>query len=149
VSALLWFLFGLGIMVLELVQPGFIVIFFGIGAWITALVVWLGGVESLNIQLLVFLISSILSLLALRKWLQSTLQGHVSETEVSESKLDDFLGHKAKVTTDVSPDTADGRVEFRGTEWSATAKAPIPAGTTVRIVSKKNLTLGVEPINRT
>ena len=58
VSALLWFLFGLGIMVLELVQPGFIVIFFGIGAWVTALLVWLGVLQSLNAQLLAFLASS-------------------------------------------------------------------------------------------
>jgi len=148
VSALWWFLFGLAIAVLELVQPGFIVIFFAIGAWVTALVVWLGGAESLNAQLLVFLFSSVASLLALRKWLQSTLQGHVSEKELSDSKLDDFLGHKAKVTSDISPDTSDGRVEFRGTEWTATARESIPSGTTVRIVSKKNLTLGVEPVNR-
>jgi len=36
VSALLWFLLGLGVMALELVLPGFVIIFFGIGAWITA-----------------------------------------------------------------------------------------------------------------
>ena len=147
-SALLWFLLGLGVMALELVLPGFVIIFFGIGAWVTALVVWLGLASSFNAQLLVFLAGSLASLFALRRWLQGTLQGHVSEKELSESELDDFVGHKAKVTAAISPDTTEGRVEFRGTDWTATSKAPIAANTTVRIVWKKNLTLGVEPVTR-
>jgi membrane protein implicated in regulation of membrane protease activity len=134
-------------MVVELALPGFVVIFFGIGAWITALFVWLGLLETLNAQLLVFLGASVLSLVALRSWLQRTLQGRVTERELSESRLDDFVGHKAKVTVAISPDSDDGRVEFRGTEWAATAKVAIAAEATVRIVSKDNLTLRVVPIN--
>jgi membrane protein implicated in regulation of membrane protease activity len=148
VSALLWFVLGLVVMALELFLPGFVLVFFGIGAWITALVVWLGLVHGFNGQLFVFLGGSLASLFALRRWLQGTLQGHVSEKELSESKLDDFVGHKAKVTTAISPDTSEGRVEFRGTQWKATSKTSIAADTTVRIVWKKNLTLGVEPITR-
>jgi membrane protein implicated in regulation of membrane protease activity len=45
------------------------------------------------------------------------------------------------------PDTTEGRVDFRGTEWTARARAPVSAGTTVRILAKDNLTLRVEPVN--
>lgn len=145
-SALWWFLIGLGVMLVELALPGFVIIFFGIGAWITALFVWLGFLESLNAQLIAFLGASIVSLVALRGWLQRTLQGRVSDQELSETRLDDFIGHKAKVTVAISPDTTDGRVDFRGTEWAATAKVAIASDATVRIVSKNNLTLRVEPI---
>ncbi len=144
-SALWWFLIGLGIMLVELALPGFVIIFFGIGAWITALFAWLGVLDSLNAQLLAFVGTSIVSLLALRGWLQRTLQGRVSDTELSDTRLDDFIGHKAKVTVAISPDST-GRVDFRGTGWPASAKVAIPAEATVRIVSKDNLTLRVEPI---
>lgn len=145
-SALWWFLIGLGIMLVELALPGFVIIFFGIGAWITALFAWLGVLDSLNAQLLGFVGASLASLLALRGWLQRTLQGRVSDTELSDTRLDDFIGNKAKVTVAISPDSTDGRVDFRGTQWAASAKVAIPAEATVRIVSKNNLTLRVEPI---
>ena len=121
-SALWWFLIGLGIMVLELALPGFIVIFFGIGAWITAAAAALNLTTTLNGQLVVFLTTSIASVLVLRRWLQGTLMGRVTRQTVSETKLDDFVGHKAKVTVALSPETAGGRVEFRGTEWTASTR---------------------------
>lgn len=145
-SALWWFLIGLGVMLVELALPGFVIIFFGIGAWITALFVWLGVLESLNAQLLGFVGASIVSLLALRGWLQKTMQGRVSDTELSDTRLDDFIGNKAQVTVAITPDSTEGRVDFRGTQWAASAKVAIPAEATVRIVSKDNLTLRVEPI---
>ena len=145
-SAMWWFLIGLGIMLVELALPGFVIIFFGIGAWITAFLVWVGVLDSLNAQLLAFVGASIASLLALRGWLQRTLQGRVSDEELSETGLDDFIGHKAKVSVAISPDSTEGRVDFRGTGWAASARVAIPAEVTVRIVSKDNLTLQVEPI---
>ncbi len=145
-SALWWFLIGLGIMLVELALPGFVIIFFGIGAWITALFAWLGVLDSLNAQLLGFVGASLASLLALRGWLQRTFQGRVSDTELSDTRLDDFIGRKATVTVAISPDSTEGRVDFRGTQWAASAKVAIPAEATVRIVSKDNLTLRVEPI---
>ena len=145
-SAMWWFLIGLGIMLVELALPGFVIIFFGIGAWITAFLVWVGVLDSLNAQLLAFVGASIVSLLALRGWLQRTLQGRVSDEELSETGLDDFIGHKAKVSVAISPDSTEGRVDFRGTGWAASARVAIPAEVTVRIVSKDNLTLQVEPI---
>lgn len=141
-----WFLIGLGIMLVELALPGFVIIFFGIGAWITAFLVWVGVLDSLNAQLLAFVGASIASLLALRGWLQRTVQGRVSDEELSETGLDDFIGHKAKVSVAISPDSTEGRVDFRGTGWAASARVAIPAEVTVRIVSKDNLTLQVEPI---
>ena len=39
---LVWFLFGLALMLGEIVTPGFVLIFFGIGAWLISLLLWLG-----------------------------------------------------------------------------------------------------------
>jgi len=35
--AVIWFLIGLGLLLLELVLPGLVILFFGAGAWVTAL----------------------------------------------------------------------------------------------------------------
>jgi hypothetical protein len=66
-SDLLWFVAGLVLMLVELAVPRFIVLFFGLGAWITAVVVALGVVDSLSVQLIIFLVSSIIALLLLKK----------------------------------------------------------------------------------
>jgi len=66
-SELLWFVVGLVFMLAELALPGFVIIFFGIGAWVTAVCVALGIVDSFNGQLAIFLISSILTLVLFRK----------------------------------------------------------------------------------
>ena len=123
-------------------------IFFGIGAWLVALLSYLGAISALNTQLLVFLTTSVASLLLLRRWLRNTLQGRVTEAEDSDESLDDFAGRNAKVVVAISPDTDDGRVEFRGTQWTATAEESISEGETVLILTKDNLTLLVAPINK-
>ncbi len=143
-----WFVIGLGFMVVELMGPGFFLIFFSIGALLTALLSYLGAISALNTQLLVFLTTSIASLLLLRRWLRRTLQGRVTEAEASEEALDDFAGKKAKVVVAISPDTGEGRVEYRGTQWTATAEEPISEGKTVLILAKENLTLRVKPTDK-
>jgi inner membrane protein len=66
-SDLLWFVVGLVLMLAELGLNRFVIVFFGIGAWITAICVALGIANAFIVQLLIFLPSSVVSLLALRK----------------------------------------------------------------------------------
>lgn len=66
-SELYWFLLGLALLLSELILPGFVIMFFGIGAWITALCILLGITENFNVQLLIFLGSSLLTLVLFRK----------------------------------------------------------------------------------
>ena len=89
-SDLWWFVIGLGFMVAELVMPGFFLLFFGIGAWLTAVLSYLGAISALNTQLLVSLTTSIVSLLLLRRWLRTTFQGKA--TEAGPSAMDRFRG---------------------------------------------------------
>ena len=67
------------------------------------------------------------------------------EREVSDSPNDEFSGKLATVTDAVAPNKP-GRVEFCGTTWKAESVAALPAGASVRIVGKKNLTLKVEAV---
>mgnify|MGYP007118357041 CR=1 FL=1 len=41
-AELLWFLVGLILLLSELALPGFVIVFFGVGAWVTAVLVGFG-----------------------------------------------------------------------------------------------------------
>ncbi|MCK4689902.1 MAG: NfeD family protein, partial [Candidatus Marinimicrobia bacterium] len=66
---LIWFLLGLVMLLMEFVLPGLIIFFFGVGACIVALICLILPI-SLNLQLVIFIISSVILLLTLRKWLK-------------------------------------------------------------------------------
>ena len=67
-AAVIWFIIGFILFILEFVVPGLILFFFGLGAWVVALVSLFYDL-SLNEQLIIFVITSVLSILLLRKWI--------------------------------------------------------------------------------
>jgi len=138
--AVIWFLIGLGLLLLELLLPGLVIFFFGAGAWVTALVCALADI-SLNFQILIFLVASLLGLVLLRKYLKKRF---FSRKEVeAEDQLEEFIGRKAQVLEDFSDGT--GPVEFKGTRWTARCGEPLTKGMWVTIVQKDSLTLIVKP----
>jgi membrane protein implicated in regulation of membrane protease activity len=145
-AELFWFVVGLVLLLAELALPGFVVIFFGIGAWITALAVAAGLVESLTMQLVVFLVSSLVCLILFRRQGQRYFRGKVSGVLRPDESLDDIRGERAVVTTDIAPHSLTGKVEYHGTTWMAEADSPIPSGTVVEIVDRTNLVLKVKPV---
>ncbi|MDD3096039.1 MAG: NfeD family protein [Candidatus Neomarinimicrobiota bacterium] len=139
---LIWFLIGLGMMLLEFAIPGLIVIFFGAGAWIQAILVAIFPAMPLWVQLMLFTIISIASLLLLRRQLKKHF---FSNQENAESEgLDDYIGKMAKVEKAILG--GEGKVIFRGTSWDAFADEDIPEGSTVRIIDKDSIRLKVELI---
>ena len=137
--AVIWFLIGLGLLLLELVLPGLVILFFGAGAWITALVCAFTDIN-LNVQILIFLVASLLGLVLLRKYLKNRFFNR-SDTEIDD-QLEEFIGRKAKAITDFKDGA--GKVEFKGTNWSAVSSEPVSKGDWVIIRSKDSLTFTVE-----
>ena len=139
---LLWFLAGILFFALELVLPGLIVFFFGIGAWCTALTVYLLPKPLAN-QLLVFLVASILALILLRSTLKKVFLGRTLEVDTMDGGIPP--GATGEVIEDILPPAA-GKIKYRGSFWQATAEEPLHTGTIVRILEKSNLTVKVGPI---
>lgn len=140
---LFWFFIGLVLLLFELVLPGFFIFFFGLGAWITA-VVCLIGEPSVNLQIIIFAITSVLSLVALRKIIQKKFFD--SKGNESEKIEDEFTGKEGVALTDFGSDR-DGKVEFKGTSWKADSKSDIREGQTVIVLNKENFKLTVKPKN--
>lgn len=61
----LWFLIGLFCVIVEFFAPGVIIVFFGVGAWVVALLC-LGADVGAPLQIAVFVVVSIGSLVLLR-----------------------------------------------------------------------------------
>jgi len=137
--AVIWFLVGLGLLLLELVLPGLVILFFGAGAWVTALVCAFTNIN-LNVQILIFLVASLLGLVLLRKYLKKRFFGR-ADKEI-EDQLEEFIGRKAKAIDDFKDGA--GKVEFKGTRWMARCSEPVSKGDWVIIRSKDSLTFNVE-----
>jgi membrane protein implicated in regulation of membrane protease activity len=141
-TPLYWLYLGVALIILEVMTPGLVSLFFGLAALTVALITWLVPSLGQNLQWLGFCVFSVLYILLLRKSLKKVFNG---EREVSDSPNDEFSGKLATVTDAVAPNKP-GRVEFCGTTWKAESVATLPVGASVRIVGKKNLTLKIEAV---
>ena len=111
---ILWFLIGLVCLLLEFALPGVVIVFFGIGAWIVALLTLLLPLP-IEHQLLVFIASSLLMLFTLRRNLQ---RWFFKEVPDAVSDKQEFIGERAVVIEAIST-KLPGKVEFHGTRWEA------------------------------
>ena len=74
-----------------------------------------------------------------------TFRGHVKTAE-SDPDEDDVAGAPATVVEAIAPGVP-GKVEFRGTNWTASAEATLPVGALVVVERRENLVLHVKPRN--
>lgn len=140
-NAVIWFCIGFAFFLLEFVFPGFILFFFGVGAWVVAMAAFFFDL-SLNAQLLLFIVSSLISVLLLRNWLKRKF----GDSDVNLSKLEDeFVGKVAIAETSISPGM-NGKVEFKGTSWEATSDDAIAIGESVMITATRSIILVVKSI---
>jgi membrane protein implicated in regulation of membrane protease activity len=137
----LWFFIGLVFLLFELFTPGFFFFFFGLGAWITAVVCLLGE-PNLNVQIVLFVVTSVLSLIGLRKIIKRKL--FYNNNDVSDHVEDEFTGKEAVAITDFGAEKT-GKVDFKGTTWTSESAAEIKQGQKVIILSKDNFKLIVKP----
>lgn len=143
-NAVIWFGLGLALFLLEFLLPGFILFFFGVGAWIVAIMTFFFDV-SINTQLIVFVISSIVSVLLFRNWVKRRFGMGLSS---ADALPDEFVGKLAVAETMILPGK-NGRVEFRGTEWDACSEETIRPGENVIITRIDSILLYVKPTKTT
>lgn len=140
----IWLIFGILMLLLEIFIPGLVIGFFGLGALITALLSWLGVINDITYQAIVFVLSSLLSLLVLRKMLKKVFLGDVYESE--EGIYDDDIGKIVEIIEDIIPNSTEGKIKFKGSVWKAKSQNQINKGENAKIINKDNLTIWVEKI---
>jgi hypothetical protein len=136
----LFWLFAGGVLVLlEFLIPGLVVVFLGLGALLTSVVIYLGWLNDPIALLVFFVLSSILMLATLRRFVMRFYPADSEQVEADEDKL--LIGQKATVVSPVYHSDFSGRIRFSGTTWPArnANQGEIPVGTKVVIVGRENI----------
>ena len=136
-----WLIFGVLLMVTELLLPtGFFLFFFGVGGVLTALLASIGLLPSFHLQGLAFIGISLVCVVLLRKPLLAKFHLR-NRTHL----VDSLVGQTAKALETIAPQEI-GRVEMRGSSWSAlnTGSELIGLHVRCRVEKVEGLTLHVK-----
>ena len=135
-----WLILGLALMVAELLLPtGFFLFFFGLGGVLAAFLAYLGLLSSFASQGVTFIAVSLICVVLLRKPLLAKF--HIRNRTHT---VDSLVGQTAKALEPIAPQ-AIGKVELRGSPWSALNTGSQPIACDVRCLVEKvdGLTLHV------
>lgn len=142
-AAWIWLYIGAFLMLAEIVSPGFVIFFFGLGAATVAVCKWAMPSLSLAWQLALFSITSIFYLLVLRRYMKKLFMG---DSEGAFGLKSEYVGRLGKVVQAIRPEVP-GRILLGDAEWAASADERLDPGTEVRVVAQDNLTMKVEKVS--
>ncbi len=131
----LWFLAGALFLLAEMALPGFVLLFFALGAFAAALAAWAGA--GAGGQFVIFLAASLVGMALLRRMFLRVFRGRTHSGGDAEAGLADAqdmgAGKTALATRAIAPG-APGEIKFRGSFWRAESDQSIGEGETVTIV---------------
>ena len=135
----MWALIGLGLLAGEALTPGtFYFLFFGVGAFVTSALVWVGAFESAWAEWFVFTMASLGCMVPFRGRLVRWASGGEGPA------VDSLVGEEIVLLDDLAPG-AVGKGELRGSTWSVRTAAgrALQRGERARVVRVDGLTLWV------
>ena len=137
----LWVLFGLVLLAIEAQSAGLHFGFFAAGAMVVGLLVALGIGGPLWLQILLFTLISVASLLFFRKPLQRAFK-----LDRGSEEIDTLVGETA-VALDEIAGGAIGKAELRGTSWNArnAGNQPLRRGDRCTVERVEGLTIHIRP----
>jgi membrane protein implicated in regulation of membrane protease activity len=140
-----WALIGIGCIGLEMLMPGFVIFFFGMGGLATALCSLVPSVAAiLWLQILIFIVFSTLSLVFLRKRFSRIFEGTVFDSR--KGNIEEAGIGKIAEVIETAGTVKEGRIRFQGTSWKAhTREGEIPSGSRARIIARESMTYIIEP----
>jgi inner membrane protein len=140
----IWLIVGVALMALELVVPGGIVFFLGLGAMVVALFVFTGVIDGWMQALTAWFVVSLVFVLGLRNFAQKIIPAEVGRGNTDEDLA--AYGQTAVVVERI-PANGEGRIDWQGSTWQARnyrEDADIEAGTVVRLIFRDNILWLVE-----
>ena len=140
----IWVLLGLTLLAAEMIVPGgVILLFFGASALVVGLLVALGMGGPVAVQLALFSILSVVSLLTLR----GPILRRIKPSNEDSSKIDSLVDASVVVSTALDPG-AEGKAELRGSSWTArnVGSRSLEAGETAVVERVEGLTLHIKEV---
>ena len=135
---LIWFLIGMAFFIFELLSPAFILFFFGLGAWVTALATAAFSDITFNQQIILFSTSSIALLLLLRNYVKTIFFGKQNDADNQYFNEGSSIDKSAVITQTITPGSF-GKIKFKGTFYRAKCKdneLEIKVGENVNVINQ-------------
>ena len=142
-EAFAWFGAVVILIIIEMFTMGLTTIWFAMGALVSAIAALFGA--SLVVQLLLFLIVSVVLLVFTRPWAKRFLNNRTVKTN-----SDSLIGQRAKVTIQICNRNEQGQILVRGLNWTARScddDVIIPAGSEVVITAISGVKCMVRPLS--
>lgn len=135
-QASFWAILGLLLVTLEIFTGTFVLLFFGIGGLLTALVKWLNLFDNLALEILTFSFLSLLNLFLFRRRIGKSLQLNTHFSKEQEVTLETSFGPQEKKS-----------ITYQGSPWQAinTSTQTLNAGDSVIIEKIEGVTLHLKP----
>ena len=132
---LIWFLIAVGFLIVEFIVPTFIMFFFAIGAIIVSILAACFDL-SINSQIILFALFSIVSLLLLRNYMKNIFKGN--EFKGEDKYFDNSIDSNkniAIVSKDIQSNSF-GEIKYKGTFYKAQSENSIDEGKKVKVISE-------------
>jgi inner membrane protein len=134
-----WIIAGLLMLLLELIIPGVVIGFFGVGALLAGLIGWIFDIPW-QAEVIIFIVSSLLLIQFMRKYIIKKFN-----KKDRSGEIEDIIGAEAVVAVKITPQEP-GKVQFRTSLWKAESDEEIEPKTRVRIIGKRSIVLIVKPL---
>ena len=137
-----WLIAGVLLIIAELFVPGTFIMWFGFGAILTGLIVWLFGYLTFAMQFLIFILMSILSL-SFGFFVYGKVFGRNKEiASHTKTGAQRFIGKSFIVCEKIK--NGKGKVRVGDTVWLAQCKKDVEVGQEVVVVGVDGTMLSVE-----
>ena len=137
-DVLIWVLLAIIFVILELTTNTFVLLWFGVGSIVAAILNYLGF--SIYLQFIVFVIVSLILILSTRKF-----ANRITPESTKKTTAERLIGKTAKVLRQIDENTFV--VFVGGEEWSAHTNDAVNVDDTVKVVGIDSIILIIEKID--
>ncbi|TQV88866.1 NfeD family protein [Aliikangiella coralliicola] len=136
-----WVVFGFVMLILEMLAPGAILMWFGIGAIIVGGLLFMFPEMSWELQVLIFAVFSITSVFAWKHWRKGKPEDD-TESGTLNQRGRALIGRQVPLVEGIK--NGVGRVQIDDTFWRVEGN-DLEVGTLIRVTDAEGATLKVEP----
>jgi membrane protein implicated in regulation of membrane protease activity len=140
----LWWILALVLIAFEVVAPGYFMLWIGIAAAVTGVLLWLVPGLSLLAQAIVFAVLAFASCAVYWRWLRPRLQRREAGTERLNRRAEQMIGQRYVLVDAIV--NGRGKAQVGDGQWLVSGP-DLPAGSTVEVVAVDGATLSVRAAN--
>jgi membrane protein implicated in regulation of membrane protease activity len=140
----LWWILALVLIAVEVVAPGYFMLWIGIAAAVTGVLLWVAPGLSLLAQAIVFAVLAFASCAVYWRWLRPRLQHREAGTERLNRRAEQMIGQRYVLVDAIV--NGRGKAQVGDGQWLVSGP-DLPAGSTVEVVAVDGATLSVRAAN--